>query len=103
MNDVINNSNEEAISEGGTPKKKANPNPNPNPFLTTLRDNQVEQFKAAEDWARRIAQDERVMSWIHAQDYGLYCLLADPDWNFESTIAACGIDIERESEGTNNE
>jgi hypothetical protein len=43
MNDVVNNSNEEAVSEEAPPKKKAKPNP----FLTTLRDNQVEQFKAA--------------------------------------------------------
>lgn len=43
MNDVVNN--EETASEETVtvPKKKAKPNP----FLTTLRDNQVEQFKAA--------------------------------------------------------
>lgn len=43
MNDVVNNSNEEAVFEEAPPKKKAKPNP----FLTKLRDNQVEQFKAA--------------------------------------------------------
>ena len=44
MNDVVsNNSNDEPVSEEAPPKKKAKPNP----FLTALRDNQVEQFKAA--------------------------------------------------------
>lgn len=31
----------------------------------------------AEDWARTIASDERVVGWVHYHDYSLYLLLAD--------------------------
>lgn len=34
-------------------------------------------LRQAEEWARRIAEDERVEGWVHGQDYGLYLLLAD--------------------------
>lgn len=39
----------------------------------------VESHRAIQDWQHRVAHDERVCGWIHGQDYGLYCLLADPD------------------------
>lgn len=35
-------------------------------------------LREAAEWAHRIAHDERVTGWVHANDYGLYCLLADP-------------------------
>lgn len=37
----------------------------------------TEALRDAEEWARRIAEDERVEGWVHGQDYGLYLLLAD--------------------------
>lgn len=53
---------------------------------------EIRKLKAAleelRDWASRIAHDERVCGWLHAQDYSLYCLLADCPVDFAAILAA---------------
>jgi hypothetical protein len=46
-----------------------------------------EALKAAREWAQQIANDERVQGWVHEQDYGLYCLLADCPVDFDATLS----------------
>lgn len=36
------------------------------------------EIEAWREWGARIGGDERVCGWVHQEDYGLYCLLADP-------------------------
>lgn len=42
------------------------------------------QLALAQEWAQQIASDERVNSWVHQYDYGLYCLLADCPVDFDA-------------------
>lgn len=44
-------------------------------------------LREAQEWADRIAGDERVCGWVHQEDYGLYCLLADCPVDFDAVLA----------------
>ena len=44
-------------------------------------------LEAAQDWANRIAGDERVCGWVHQNDYGLYYLLADCPVDFDKALS----------------
>jgi hypothetical protein len=45
-------------------------------------------LETAREWADRIHGDERVCGWVHGEDYGLYCLLADCPVDFNAALAA---------------
>jgi len=43
-------------------------------------------LESAKDWANRINGDERVCGWVHKEDYGLYCLLAECPVDFDKAL-----------------
>lgn len=43
----------------------------------------LEKVTELRNWANRIANDERVTSWVHQEDYSLYCLLAEAPVDFD--------------------
>lgn len=43
-------------------------------------------LKEAQEWADRIAGDDRVCGWVHREDYGLYCLLAECPVDFDGAL-----------------
>ena len=54
----------------------------------SARNQQLEALlREAQEWAKRIAGDERVCGWVHHYDYGLYCLLADCPIDFEAALS----------------
>ena len=52
--------------------------------LEAERDRLMAKVREYEAWADRIAHDERVVGWVHQEDYSLYSLLADPEIALES-------------------
>ncbi len=45
-----------------------------------------EALEEAQDWANQIAGDERICGWVHGEDYGLYCFLADCPVDFDTAL-----------------